>query len=246
VVIDTGMNGSNGVQKLREKGIRKIDALIFSHDHSDHYGLYKDFIEAFRIGHVYMPDQSGVRKYQPAYAKRMDAVEAYCKWKGIPVTYLSPGEALKVGEISIKCLFIPDPDKLPEKDGHHFINNMSMVLRVTVGKWRALLGGDLSADGIKQMLASGIDVTCDIFKFLWHSDRGAITKALAEALKAVVAYTQYHHKEGTGNGRKSTHDLLRAAGALVVRVCEDGPISMVITGDTLTVTAGAVKKTFRK
>ena len=246
VVVDTGMNGSNGAKKLRDKGIKKIDALIFSHDHGDHYGLYKSFIETFTVGHVYMPEQSGVRKYQPTYAKRMDAVESYCKGKGVPVTYLSPGEALQVGEISIQCLFMPDPTKLPEHDGHHFINNMSMVLRVTVGKWRALLGGDLSADGIKQMLAAGVDVRCDIFKFLWHSDRNAITRALAAAVGAVVAYTQYHHNESKSNGRKGTHDLLRAVGALVVRACDDGPISMLIDGDTLTVTAGKVKKVFKK
>lgn len=247
VLVDTGMNGSNGVKKLQEKGVKVIDALFFSHDHGDHYGLYKKMIETFTVRHVYMPDQAGVRKYQPSYAKRMDAIENYCKGKGIPVTYLRKGDSITVGRIRIDCIFQADASKLPEKDDHHFINNMSMALRITVGKWRALLCGDLSADGIKQMLAAGVDVTCDIFKFLWHSDRGAITRALAKALGAVVAYTQYHHKEGAGNGRKSTHDLLRAAGALVVRVCEDGAISMLIKGDTLTVTTSkGVKKTFHK
>lgn len=246
VLVDTGMTGSNGVKKLQEKGFKVIDALIFSHDHGDHYGLYKKMIETCTVRHVYMPDQTGVRKYQPTYAKRMDAIEKYCKGKGIPVTYLKKGDSFTVGRIRIDCIFQADASKLPEKDDHHFINNMSMALRITVGKWRALLCGDLSADGIKQMLAAGVDVTCDIFKFLWHSDRGAITRALAKALGAVVAYTQYHHNESSGNGRKATHNLLREAGALVVRAFEDGPISMLIDGDTLTVTAGPVKKTFRK
>jgi beta-lactamase superfamily II metal-dependent hydrolase len=126
---------------------------------------------------------------------------------------------------------------------------MSAVIRATCGEWTTLLAGDLSADGIRQMLAAGINVLCDIFKILWHGDRGAIiTKpSFAEKMGMIVAYSQYHKKESKSNGRQATYDILRKAGAFVARVCEDGDISMIMQGKTLTVTTTkGIKKVFTK
>lgn len=248
VMFDTGMSGSYAVNKAQKLGITHIDAIVVTHDHSDHMGLTKTFVNTFNVGTVYFPNQDGVRKYQPSYAKRMDELAKYCAQKGVEVDYLNPGEAFSEGDIVVKCIFQADASKLPEKDDHHFINNMSAVYKVTIGKWRILIGGDLSADGIKQMIAAGVDFACDVFKFFWHSDRGAITTAFAKLLKGVlIAYTQYHSKESSGNGRKSTHNLLRDIGAVVVRVCEEGEIDMVFESNTLTLTtASGIRKVFTK
>ena len=248
VMFDTGMSGSYAVNKAQKLGITHIDAIVITHDHGDHMGLTKTFVNTFNVGTVYFPNQDGVRKYQPSYAKRMDELAKYCAQKGVEVDYLNPGEAFSVGDIVVKCIFQADASKLPEKDDHHFINNMSAVYKVTIGKWRILIGGDLSADGIKQMIAAGVDFACDVFKFFWHSDRGAITTAFAKLLKGVlIAYTQYHSKESSGNGRKSTHNLLRDIGAVVVRVCEEGEIDMVFESNTLTLTtASGIRKVFKK
>ncbi len=249
VMFDTGMPGSYAVNKVQQLGITHIDAIVVTHDHGDHMGLTKTFVNTFDVDTVYFPDQTGVRKYQSSYAKRMDALETYCEKRGVEVDYIKPGRSFTIGNIAVKCIFQADASKLPEKEDHHFINNMSAVYLVTVnGLWRILIGGDLSADGIKQMISAGVDFACDVFKFFWHSDRGAITTAFAKLLKGVlVAYTQYHHEESSGNGRQSTHNLLREIGALVVRVCEEGEINMVMEGKTMTLTtASGIKKVFRK
>lgn len=249
VVFDTGMSGALAVKKAQGLGITDIDVIAITHDHGDHMGLVKAFVDTFTVGAVYFPDQTGVRKYQPSYAERMDSVDKYCQHKGVPVKYIKPGGAFSIGAIKVACIFQADAKTLPEKDSHHFINNMSVVYKVTInGLWRILIGGDLSADGIRQMMAAGVDFACDIFKFFWHSDRNAILEKFAKALKGVlVAYTQYHRKESKSNGRKATHNLMRNVGALVVRVCEEGAIDMIIEGRTLTVkTANGTKKTFKK
>ena len=248
-LVDTGMDGTATIEKLQAVNVDKIDALIISHDHSDHFGLTKKILAKFKIGHVYLPPQEGVRKYQSSYAKRMDDLAEYCRSHGVPATFYKVGDTIRAGTMRFECIFQADAGKLPEKETHHFINNMSAVIRATCGAWTTLLAGDLSADGIRQMLAAGINVVCDIFKILWHGDRGAIiTKPdFARKMGMVVAYSQYHDEEGNGNGRKLTYDILRKAGALVVRVCEDGAIDMIMQGNTLTVkTAKGVKKVFTK
>lgn len=179
----------------------------------------------------------------------MDDLAKHCKNNGVAASFYKVGDTITAGTMRFECIFQASASDLPEKDSHHFINNMSAVLRATCGKWTTLLAGDLSADGIRQMLAAGINVACDIFKILWHGDRGAIiTKPdFAGKMKAKIAYSQYHGKQGKGNGRKLTYDILRKAGAFVVRSYEDGEIYMDMHGDTLTVTTNkGVKKSFKK
>ena len=246
-VFDTGMKGSLAVSKLKALGLDEI-TIIITHPHGDHTGNVKTMVDSLPVKHVYLPDQSGIRKYQKSYAENMDNIAAHCKKKGVPVTWLKMGDSFTVGSLRIQCLFQADADKLKEKDGHHFINNMSMVYKVFAGSWRILIGGDLSAEGILQMMASGVDFSCDVFKFFWHGDRAGIKRAFAQALKGVFfAFTQYEHKEGKGNGRTSTYNLLRDIGAFVARAFEDGEINVDFQGTTAKLTTSlGISRTFVK
>jgi len=246
-VFDAGMKGSLAVSKLKALNLDEI-TIIITHPHGDHTGNVKIMVDSLPVKHVYLPDQSGIRKYQKSYAENMDNIAAHCQKKGVPVTWLKMGDSFTVGSMRIQCLFQADADKLKEKDGHHFINNMSMVYKVFAGSWRILIGGDLSAEGILQMMASGVDFSCDAFKFLWHADRHGIKTAFAQALKGVFfAFTQYEHKEGKGNGRTSTYNLLRDIGAFVARAFEDGEINVDFQGTTAKLTTSlGISRTFVK
>lgn len=246
-VFDTGMKGSLAVSKLKALNLDAI-TIVITHPHGDHTGNVKIMVDSLPVKHVYLPDQSGIRKYQKSYAESMDNIAAHCQKKGVPVTWLKMGDSFTVGSLRIQCIFQADADKLKEKDGHHFINNMSMVYKVFAGSWRILIGGDLSAEGILQMMASGVDFSCDVFKFFWHGDRAGIKRAFAQALKGVFfAFTQYEHKEGKGNGRTSTYNLLREIGAFVARAFEDGEINVDFQGTTAKLTTSlGISRTFIK
>jgi hypothetical protein len=205
-VFDTGMHGSLAVSRVKALNLDSI-AIILTHPHADHTGCTKDIIDALPVRHVYLPNVDGIRKYQKSYAERMDGIAEYCKKHNVAVTWLKMGDSFAVGSLGVSCVFQADADKLSEHDNHHFINNMSMVYKVTAGAWRILIGGDLSAEGILQMMSKGVDYSCDVFKFFWHGDRGGIKTAFANSLKGVqIAYTQYEKKEGKGNGRADTYN----------------------------------------
>ena len=247
VVFDTGMKGSLAVSKVKALNLESV-TIVLTHPHADHTGCTKDMIDELPVRHVYLPDVSGIRKYQKSYAERMDGIAEYCKKHNVAVTWLKMGDSFAVGSLQVSCIFQADADKLTEHDNHHFINNMSMVYRVSVGSWRILIGGDLSAEGILQMMGKGVDYSCDVFKFFWHGDRGAIKTAFANSLKGVqIAYTQYEKKEGKGNGRTDTYNLLRNAGAFVARAYEDGEISIDFHGATAKLTTSlGITRTFVK
>lgn len=246
-VFDTGMKGSLAVSKVKALNPESV-TIVLTHPHADHTGCAKDMIDTLPVKHVYLPNVDGIRKYQKSYAERMDSIADHCKKKGVPVTWLKMGDSFSVGSLKVDCIFQANADKLKEKDTHHCINNMSMVYKVTVGLWRILIGGDLSAEGILQMMSKGVDYSCDVFKFFWHGDRGGIKTAFANSLKGVqIAYTQYEKKEGKGNGRADTYNLLRNVGAFVARAYEDGEISIDFHGATAKLTTSlGITRTFVK
>ena len=244
-VFDTGMKGSLAVSKVKALGLEEI-TIVLTHPHADHTGNVKSMVDSLPVKHVYLPDQSGIRKYQKSYAERMDDIAEHCKKKGVSVTWVKMGDSFTAGGLRVDCIFQANADKLKEKDAHHFINNMSMVYKAFAGSWRILIGGDLSAEGILQMLAAGVDLSCDGFKFFWHGDRGGIKEAFVKAIKGVqFAFTQYEHPEGKGNGRADTYNLLRNIGAFVARAYEDGEINIYIRGNTAKlITSLGVTRTF--
>lgn len=246
-VFDTGMKGSLAVSKLKALNLDAI-SIVITHPHGDHTGNVKIMVDSLPVKHVYLPNVDGIRKYQKSYAERMDDIAAHCKKKGVPVTWVKMGDSFTVGSLKVNCIFQANADKLKEKDTHHFINNMSMVYKVFIGSWRILIGGDLSAEGIVQMMASGVDFSCDGFKFFWHGDRSGIKTVFAQAIKGVLfAFTQYEKKEGKGNGRTDTYNLLRDIGAFVARAFEDGEINVDFQGNTAKLTTSlGITRTFVK
>ena len=236
LLVDTGMNNTDTVKKLKAAGVKKIDAILISHDHSDHYGFLETMLGEFSVEHVYFPDQTGVKRYQPGYADRITKQAAKCTAKKVSYSYLAPGDGFKVGAIDCRAIFQADASKLKEKDNHHFINNMSLACRITVdGKWIFHMAGDMQTDAIGQMLGEISDLKCDVFKIQWHGDRGAITHDLAKALKPSVALSNYHGSASAG-GRVSTYKVLEDVGCDVFRNYEDGEVYMDMDGTTMNVT----------
>lgn len=234
ILIDTGMNNTDTIKKLKAVGVTRIDIIIISHDHSDHYGFLPKILEVFDVGRVCFPDQDGVRKYQPEYAGRIDRLYKICSQKNIPVSYLKKGDVIDLGAISCKVIFQADASKLPEKENHHFINNMSLYLKFTVnGVWTALLAGDAQNDADRQAIAAGADLQADIGKCKWHGDRGAVSADYARAANSKVVISNYHNSASAG-GRKSTYKVYEDAGAVVLKNYEDGDIIITMDGGTMT------------
>ena len=250
VLVDTGMNNTDTIKKLKKAGVTKIDAVVISHDHSDHYGYLEAILKEFEVGHVYFPDQSGVSRYQTEYSKRIAKQASKCVANNVRYSYVSVGDSFAVGNIRFDAIFQADASKLKEKDNHYFINNMSVIYHVTVNDlWVFDMGGDAQAEAETQMLnaLSDDEIKCDVIKIRWHGDRGAIIKDYAKDCGAVVAFSNYHGPRSSG-GRNSTYKVFEDVGTLVADNYSWGEIYMDIRGKEMTVSGSknGVVKTFKK
>ena len=219
VLIDCAMakSSANIIRKLRALGVKKLDAIIISHAHGDHYGGVTDIMKAFPTTDIYVPDATQVDKYQRSYG---DALRRqYKKARG---HYVKAGTAWTIGGMHFECVYQCPAYALKEHDTHHFVNNESVVLRVTLNGWTYHTAGDLQNEGNRLLIAAVKNLKADIFKIQWHGDANATNEAICSAIRPLVAFSNYHHKEGSGRG--TTRKRLKKVGAVVARNHENGDI----------------------
>ena len=243
VLIDCAMakSSANIIKKLRALGVKKLDAIVISHAHGDHYGGVSDIIKAFPTADIYVPDPTQVDKYQRKYG---DALRRqYKKARG---HYVKAGTAWTIGNMHFECVYQCPASSLKEHDSHHFINNESVVLRVSLNGWTYHTAGDLQNEGNRLLISAVKNLKADIFKIQWHGDANACNEAICSAIRPLIAFSNYHHKEGSGRG--TTRKRLEKVGAVVARNHENGDIYIdCLPGFMrLTCSKGNLKKEWRR
>lgn len=219
VLIDCAMakSSANIIRKLRALGVKRLDAIVISHAHGDHYGGADNIIKAFPTADIYVADPGQVDKYQKSYG---DALRRqYKKARG---HWVKAGTSWTIGGMHFECVYQCPATSLKEHDTHHFVNNESVVLRVTLNGWTYHTAGDLQNEGNRLLIAAVKNLKADIFKIQWHGDANATNEAICKAIRPLIAFSNYHHKEGSGRG--TTRKRLEAIGAVVARNHENGDI----------------------
>ena len=248
ILIDTAQAAATTVKKLKNAGVKTIDAVVISHAHGDHYGGLTKVFENFKVKALYLPDCTQLDKHQKSYGNAIRNQASKAKKYGATCTYLKAGKGFSIGKIKCDCIYQVPASAVSEHDDHHFVNNESIVTVFTLDNvWKYHTAGDLQNPGNNLLIGAVKDLRADIFKIQWHGDANATNDAIAKAVKPLVAFSNYHHKERSGRG--TTRKRLEAVGTLVMRNAEDGDVYFDCNGDTMTVTCSKdknFKKTFTK
>jgi competence protein ComEC len=157
---------------LKRQGIKKLNYVLITHPHDDHYGGFESLIASVKIETVLV--SYGVDKllHPPPFLHVLDSAH-------IPVKYVGAGSIVSLEDDMRIYVLCPSQQAIPE----HNFNDASIVSKVVYGNSRILLTGDAEIP-IDQQLVSRYHtfLASDILKAGHH---GSITSTSEELLSAI-------------------------------------------------------------
>lgn len=223
MLIDAGDNSKGtAVQAyLQSQNIKKLDYVIGTHPDSDHIGGLDVILYKFEWDMVMMPDlEKDTRTYEDVVKVIQD--------KGRQITVPMAGETYSLGqaELTIVC-----PQKSNYGDNS---NNYSIGIRLAFGENSFLFTGDAEEESEQDMLASGMDLSADVFKTAHHGSDTANTEDFLNAIRPKAVVISCGEGNSYGHPRAAVLNELRQMGVTVYRTDEQGTIVAYSDGENIT------------
>ena len=168
--------------------------LYLSHYHYDHMHQFTKILydSRFNVGKVYLPDPGYLKtgaehgSYCKSFLNGYDAIVKAANSEGSKIIYLRKGSSFTVGNAKVSILW-----GCSYKSGSYdasYINNNSLVAKVTSGTVTFLTCGDIEKETESQILKSGINVSADIFKMSHHGGDSSNTAAFLNKVNPSFAF----------------------------------------------------------
>lgn len=165
---------------MRAQGYRRVDTIIVTHPHLDHYGGLRTVVESAEVGEVL---SSGVTSASKSYRAWRETVERL----GIPYRTVLRGDTLAALG-GVRGVFLhPDPLFVSGASKAH-ANDVSVVLRLSYGEFSMLLTGDIEEKAeyavarMAHMASAPVSLRSTVLKSPHH---GSITSSGIAFLNAV-------------------------------------------------------------
>jgi competence protein ComEC len=209
ILVDTGPPGGPILRRLREAGVRRLDALVLTHAQLDHEGMGVEVARAFHPRLVLdggagwdTPTQRGLpRGTVPAHA----------------------GQAIALGGIRLKLLWPPRPPPgwRPEGDP----NNRAVVAIASVASFDVLLTADAESDVTGPLQLPPVEA----MKVAHHGSEDPGLPALLARTRPAFAGIEVGKGNTYGHPTAPTLAELHAAVPHVYRTDRDGTVRLHVT-----------------
>lgn len=204
VLIDGGDLDSGHIVTgaLKALGVERLDYMIMSHPHVDHFGGMIEILGNFPVGALlmpYVPENMIPRTYN--YSKLLAAMEHY----GAGCEFVKIGDVIPLGDSVLEIA-------APLYGNYSELNDLSVVVRFVHGNNAFLFTGDMEEAAELDLVESGVNIDADVLKVGHHGSAGA---SCAEFLKRVspnIAVVESGKYNSYGHPRSAVIERLKNAG----------------------------------
>jgi competence protein ComEC len=203
---------------LRASGIAQLDAMIITHDDSDHAGGAATVLSSVPVGAVYssLPQTHAAWLAASGYRLPCAAGQRW-DWDGVRFEILHP-TAASYDAARIKS------------------NDRSCVLRIATAHGAVLLTGDIEARSEHELLARVPEtLRAEVLVAPHHSSRTSSTQEFIAAVRPQWAVLPVGYRNRFGHPRKEVVQRYRASGAQLLRTDNAGAVLVRMDGEGIAV-----------
>lgn len=202
------------VPALQALGVRRVEALVLSHPHPDHYVGLRAVLEHF----------GPARFYYPAGTEVPDWIRSSPVWTRVEAIPLAEGMEFFIGALAVRVLHPPSGYRpVP-------INEASLVLVITHRHARALMTGDIERGTEDRLVRTyGPSLQATVLKVAHHGSRTSTTPAFLEAVRPRWALCSAGPRNRFGFPHPEVVRRLQDAGVRVLCTGEAGQVRWVVS-----------------
>ncbi|WP_164668552.1 DNA internalization-related competence protein ComEC/Rec2 [Virgibacillus doumboii] len=191
---------------LFSRGIRKIDALIISHEDTDHMGSLP-----------YLLGDIGVQKmFVSNYYDFNEQHAAIVNTSNMQIERVSPNQEIVIGGHPFMVLS-PDRDK-------QSTNENSLVLFTSFGGLSWLFTGDIGKDTETELLSAYPDLMVDVLKVAHHGSNSSTDKQFLKQIRPVYGLISVGINNVYGHPHQEVVTSLKEMGIEILRTDKHGAI----------------------
>lgn len=207
IVIDTGRTGFQIGAYLKYKGINKIDALIITHNQTDHAGGVEYLLENFKIDEIWI----SAFEDQPPFTK-----------ENVRLRRLSRGDLISIDNIIINVLH--PHQNFYTNESKNESNNYSLVLRIDGFKNRFLFTGDIEMEAQEDLSNLGHHLKSTVLKVPHHGSKTSAHESFFKLVSPSISIVSVGPQDFRGHPHEET--LSQIQDSLILRTDLNGAIGI--------------------
>jgi competence protein ComEC len=203
---------------LWSRRIRRLDAVLLTHAHSDHMGGMPAVLRDLRPRELWIGAE-------PEKAPALRELLAEARQLGIAVHRYRAGDAFQWGGLNAEVL---SPERGYANPGTAK-NDDSLVVRLAYGKGSVLLEGDAEAPSEAAMLEHGLVERSTLLKVGHHGSKTSTGEAFLDAVAPREAVISVGRQNTFGHPRWDVLERLESHGVQTWRTDRGGPETFLLT-----------------
>jgi competence protein ComEC len=228
ILIDGGPDPDVVAVKLEALGIKRLDAVVATHPHLDHFVGLPAVLARIPVSVVFDSGCQTPENDSPPYRAFLRAIRD----EGVPERHLVAGDVIVVGDLRLDIL---SPDRCWQGTNSD-PNNDSIVILLTYREGTVLFANEPEGPAQQTMLDRGRPLTAMVLNVPHHGAGTSILPFFESVHERVAVVSVGPNRYGHPVPR--TLQWLRSTGALVLRTDRVGDIVVRFEGSRLSITTG--------
>ncbi|MDP8234837.1 MAG: ComEC/Rec2 family competence protein [Candidatus Erginobacter occultus] len=210
------------IDYLKNAGVEKIDLLVLSHPHGDHFGGLIKVLKEFPVAVIL---DSGKDDTGEHYQRFLETVKSRTE---VDFKLARAGDRFTFGEV--KMLVIHPSSRLPAT-----VNNSSIIFKLTYGDSDFLFTGDAEMEAEAEAMSRGFNLRSEVLKVGHHGSRTSTGPAFLSRASPRWAVIPAGENNSYGHPHPEVTRRLKMRGTKIYQTGTEGTVLFLSNGKDLRV-----------